>query len=139
MAPHAAAKSAPGDRHRVDRWLWFARFYRTRSLAAQAVAGGRVQVNGLRAKPARELAVGDRLDITLGAEVWTVVVRSLPSRRGPAAVAQACFAETPDSELRRRVARERRQSARALKVAPPGRPDKRERRAIRRLHGRADT
>ena len=139
MAPHAAAKNAPGDRHRVDRWLWFARFYKTRSLAAQAVAGGRVHVNGLCAKPARELAVGDRLDITLGAEVWTVLVQSLPSRRGPAAEAQACFAETPDSELRRRVARERRQSERTLKVAPPGRPDKRERRAIRRLHGRTDT
>ena len=139
MALNAASKNAPGDRHRVDRWLWFARFFRTRSLAAQAVAGGRVQVNGVRAKPARDLAVGDRLDISLGAEVWTVRVRMLPSRRGPAAEAQACFEETPDSELRRRVARERRQSDRALKVAPPGRPDKRERRAIRRLHGRTDT
>jgi ribosome-associated heat shock protein Hsp15 len=138
VARDAASKNAPADRHRVDRWLWFARFYRTRSLAAQAVAGGRVHVNGLRAKPARELAVGDRLDITLGTEVWTVRVRSLPSRRGPAAEAQACYEETPDSELRRRVARERRHADRALKVAPPGRPDKRERRAIRRLHGRAD-
>jgi ribosome-associated heat shock protein Hsp15 len=139
VARDAASKNAPADRHRVDRWLWFARFYRTRSLAAQAVAGGRVHVNGLRAKPARELAVGDRLDITLGTEVWTVRVRSLPSRRGPAAEAQACYEETPDSELRRRVARERRQSDRSRKVAPPGRPDKRERRAIRRLHGRADS
>lgn len=139
MTGIARQKNAEQDRHRVDRWLWFARFFRSRSLAAQAVAGGRVHVNGERAKPARDLAIGDRLDITRGVDVWTVLVRGLPSRRGPAAVAHACYEETPDSELRRSVARDRRQSDRSLIVAPPGRPGKRDRRAIRRLHGKNDT
>jgi ribosome-associated heat shock protein Hsp15 len=136
---NARHKNAAADRHRVDRWLWFARFFRSRSLAAQAVAGGRVHVNGERAKPARDLAVGDRLDIMLGRDTWTVLVQTLPSRRGPATEAHECYAETPDSELRRSVARDRRRTDRSLVVAPPGRPDKRDRRAIRRLHGRTDT
>lgn len=139
MAGNTRQKNAADGRHRVDRWLWFARFFRSRSLAAQAVAGGRVHVNGERAKPARELAPGDRLDITLGPDLWTVIVRQLPSRRGPAAEAQGCYEETPDSELRRSVARDRRRTDRLLIVAPPGRPGKRDRRAIRRLHGRTDT
>ena len=87
----------------------------------------------------RALAPGDRLDITLGPDLWTVIVRKLPSRRGPATEAKDCFEETPDSELRRSVARDRRRTDRSLIVAPPGRPDKRDRRALRRLHGRTDT
>lgn len=138
MTGNARQKNAAENRHRVDRWLWFARFFRSRSLAAQAVAGGRVHVNGERAKPARDLGVGDRLDITLGQDLWTVLVRKLPSRRGTAALARDCYEETPESELRRRVARDRRRTDRSLIVAPPGRPDKRDRRAIRRLHGRTD-
>ncbi len=138
MAGNRRDTNAAADRHRVDRWLWFARFYRSRSLAARAVAGGRVHVNGERAKPARELVPGDRLDITLGPDVWTVIVRRLPSRRGPATEAKDCYEETPDSELQRSVARDRRRTDRLLIVAPPGRPDKRDRRAIRRLHGRTD-
>jgi len=122
----------------VDRWLWCARFFRTRSLAARAVAGGKVHVNGERAKPARDLRAGDQLDVTLGQDVWTVIVRQLPARRGPAALARECYQETPESELRRGVARDRRRTDRSLVVAPPGRPGKRDRRAIRRLQGRAD-
>jgi ribosome-associated heat shock protein Hsp15 len=128
---------ATDGRHRIDRWLWFARFQRSRSLAAAAVSGGKVHVNGERAKPSREIAIGDRLDITLGTEVWTVIVRSLPSRRGPATEASACYEETSDSVLRRAVARERRQVERRSETAPPGRPDKRSRRAIRQLQGRS--
>ncbi len=139
MSGPARRKNAADEKHRVDRWLWFARFFRSRSLAALAVAGGKVHVNELRAKPAHQLAVGDRLDITLGQEVWTVLVCRLPARRGPAAEAQGCYAETPDSELGRRIARDRRRTDRALIVAPPHRPDKRDRRAIRRLHGRTDS
>lgn len=123
------------DRHRIDRWLWFARFFRSRSLAARAVGGGKVHVNGLRVKPARDLAIGDRLDITRGQETWTVIVRGLPLRRGSAAEASGCYDESPDSELRRRLQQERRRSQPAA-VAPPRRPDKRARRAIRRLQGR---
>ena len=125
-----------GSRHRIDRWLWCARFHRSRTLAAAAVSGGRIRVNGERARPARSVAVGDRLDITLGQDAWTVIVLALPLRRGPAAGARACYEETTDSVLRRAVARERRQLERRSDTAPPGRPDKRGRRAIRRLQGR---
>ena len=128
--------NAAAGRHRIDRWLWCARFHRSRSLAAAAVSGGKVHVNGERAKPARDIAVGDRLDITLGSDACTVIVLSLPSRRGPATEARACYEETTDSVLRRAVARERRQVERRSDTAPPGRPDKRGRRAIRQLQGR---
>ena len=127
---------AAGSRHRIDRWLWCARFHRSRSLAAAAVSGGKVDVNGERAKAARGIAIGDRLDITLGPEAMTVMVLALPSRRGPATEARKCYEETTDSVLRRAVARERRQLERRSDTAPPGRPDKRGRRAIRQLQGR---
>ncbi len=127
---------AADSRHRIDRWLWCARFHRSRSLAVAAVGGGKVHVNGERAKPSRNVLVGDRLDITLGMDVWTVIVRALPSRRGPAGEARICYEETPDSILRRAVGRERRQVERLLRSAAQGRPDKRDRRAIRRLQGR---
>jgi ribosome-associated heat shock protein Hsp15 len=127
---------AAGSRHRIDRWLWCARFHRSRSLAAAAVSGGKVHVNGERAKPAHDIAAGDRLDITLGSDTCTVIIVSLPSRRGPATEARACYKETVDSLLRRAVTRERRQLERRSDTAPPGRPDKRGRRAIRQLQGR---
>ena len=127
---------AAGSRHRIDRWLWCARFHRSRSLAAAAVSGGKVDVNGERAKAARGIAIGDRLDITLGPEAMTVMVLALPSRRGPATEARKCYEETTDSVLRRAVARERRQLERRSDTAPAGRPDKRGRRAIRQLQGR---
>lgn len=134
---HRVADAAGGIRHRVDRWLWCARFYRSRSLAAAAISGGKVHVNGERAKPARNIAVGDRLNVTLGTELWTVIVLALPSRRGPAREAQASYEETTDSVLRRAVARERRQIERSSGWVTARRPDKRERRAIRRLQGRS--
>ena len=127
---------AAGSRHRIDRWLWCARFHRSRSLAAAAVSGGKVDVNGERAKAARGIAIGDRLDITLGPEAMTVMVLALPSRRGPATEARKCYEETTDSVLRRAVARERRQLERRSDTAPAGRPDKRGRRAIRQVQGR---
>jgi ribosome-associated heat shock protein Hsp15 len=128
---------AAGSRHRIDRWLWCARFHRSRSLATAAVSGGKVHVNGERAKAARGIAIGDQLDITLGTDAWTVIVLSLPSRRGPATEARTCYEETTDSVLRRAVARERRQVERRSDTAPAGRPDKRGRRAIRQLQGRS--
>ncbi len=123
-------------RHRIDRWLWCARFHRSRALAAAAVSGGKVHVNGERAKPARGISIADRLDITLGPDTLSVVVLSLPGRRGPAAEARGCYQETSDSVLRRAVARERRQLERRSRSAPARRPDKRGRRAIRLLQGR---
>ena len=124
------------DRHRIDRWLWFARLYRSRSLAARAVGGGRVHVNGARVKPSRELAIGDRLDLARGPEAITVIVRALPARRGPASETTGCWEETPESRTRREAERAARRFERSLAVAPPGRPDRRDRRAIRRLQGR---
>jgi len=134
--PRVGEGGVTRDIHRIDRWLWCARFHRTRTLAATAVSGGKVHVNGERAKPARDIAVGDRLDITLGSDTCTVIIVSLPSRRGPATEARACYKETADSLLRRAVTRERRQVERRSDTAPPGRPDKRGRRAIRQLQGR---
>ncbi len=136
MAGPSSRNIAAESRHRVDRWLWFARFFRSRSLATAAVSGGKVHVNGERVKPSRELVPGDMLDITQGPDVLTVRVLALPSRRGPATEAAACHEETADSRTRRDALRLHRKHARMLHVAPPARPDKRGRRAIRQLHGR---
>ncbi len=121
-------------RLRVDRWLWCARFYKSRSLASTAVAGGKVHVNGERAKPSRAVAVGDALSITRGHETLDLVVRALPDRRGPAAEAQRAFEETPDSARRRARLREQHALAAASAPRPASRPDKRQRRLLHRLH-----
>ena len=121
MAATDRRTSAVAERHRVDRWLWFARFFKSRSLAAAAVTGGRVHVNGARVKPAR--GCGRRGSPSRRApDVVTIVVRALPSRRGPAAEAAACFEETDESRTRREAARLRPPPpARELHVAPPSR------------------
>ncbi|HEU4619446.1 MAG TPA: RNA-binding S4 domain-containing protein [Gammaproteobacteria bacterium] len=114
---------------RIDRWLWCARFYKTRSAAADAVKGGHVHVNGLRVKPAREVKVGDRLSITRDDSEREITVLAIPERRGPAPEAARCYAESEASIARRREQAERR---RALDRAPTeGRPDKRTRRLLR--------
>jgi len=120
---------------RLDRWLWCARFFKTRSLAAEAVSAGHVKLGGQRCKPAKEISCGVELTITKGEETWVVTVMGLPSRRGPADEARASYVEDPDSELARLAQRSRRREGR---VEPPthGRPDKRTRRLIReRLRG----
>lgn len=86
-----------GTRVRIDKWLWAARFFRTRSLAAQAVDGGRVRVNGERVKPARDLRRGDELVIHIGELEWVIEVRALSTQRGPASVAQALYEEREQS------------------------------------------
>jgi ribosome-associated heat shock protein Hsp15 len=121
---------------RVDKWLWCARFFRTRSLAAEAVSGGKVHVNGQRVKPARTVRPGDRLDVTLGTEVATVEVVAIPARRGPAAEARACYAETPESVARRERSREQRRLAALAAPRTDGRPDKHTRRELLRFHRR---
>ena len=136
MAGTAGRNDNRGERHRLDRWLWFARFFRSRSLASVAVAGGKVRVNGERAKPSRAVAVGDHLDISRGMDLLTVTVRALPDRRGPAPAAAESYEESPESVARREAASEHRRCDRLLRVAPPGRPDKRGQRAIRQLQGR---
>jgi len=120
---------------RLDKWLWAARFYKTRSLATEAVAGGKVHVNGERAKPAKAVAPGATVRIRLPPYEWTVVVRALAERRGSAQVAAGLFEETAAS----RAARER--LALGLKLVRgdvyegKGRPTKRDRRRFDRLGG----
>jgi len=128
------------DTLRIDRWLWCARFYKTRSIAADAVKAGHVKVNGQRVKPAREVKVGDVLVITQGDVERDVTVAGIPVRRGPAPEAATCYVETEASIARRREAAERRAIERELLRAPtPGRPDKRTRRLLRaRKAGRDD-
>jgi ribosome-associated heat shock protein Hsp15 len=123
---------------RVDKWLWCARFFRTRSLAAAAVAGGKVHVNGSRVKPSRPVHPGDTLEITLGADAVTVTVRSLPARRGPATEARQSYEETVDSVARRERHREQRRLAAMAAPQTPGRPDKRTRRELLRFHRNQD-
>ncbi len=122
------------DRLRVDKWLWAARFFKTRSLASEAVEGGRVHVNGQRAKPSREVRVGDALTIT-AAESWEVVVRALADRRGPAPEARLLYEETPVSAAAREAARESRRFIADPAADRQGRPTKRERRQLGRFGG----
>lgn len=130
----SGAKEAP-DRLRLDKWLWAARFFKTRSLAADAIDGGKVRLNGHPVKPAREVKIGDTLDLTIGEAHWTVLVRAINEYRRPAPEARQLYEETGAS----RLAREQAAEARALAPAPGadlrGRPTKRDRRKIQRFFG----
>jgi ribosome-associated heat shock protein Hsp15 len=126
------------DRLRIDRWLWCARFYKTRSLAAQAVRGGHVRLNGQRVKAAHAVKVGDALSVTLRDDVERdVTIDAIPARRGPAPEAAACYTETAASLERRRLAAERRALTPVLGPPTEGRPDKRTRRLLRRARERS--
>jgi ribosome-associated heat shock protein Hsp15 len=118
---------------RIDRWLWAARFFKTRNLAKQAVEGGKVHLEGQRAKPAKEVRVGQRLTIRRGDTQMTVVVAELSEQRGPAKVAQLLYAETPESVERRESASARRRMERAGLQVPKTRPSKKDRRDLRKL------
>lgn len=125
-----------GDRQpgvRIDLWLWAARFYRTRSLAKQAVETGKVEVGGDRPKPSRVVRVGDALRIERAGEIFEVAVLALSDARGPASVAQALYAESDASKARRAELRAQRAAERNGYRAPEGKPDKRARRLIRAL------
>ena len=121
---------------RIDRWLWCTRLFKSRTLAAEAVAGGKVHVNGRRVKPALAVRVGDRVTITRPGYAFECEVLRLPDRRGSAQLAQACYTESDAA----RVAREKyaEQSRLAAAFAPRSleRPDKHARRELRRLRGR---
>lgn len=116
---------------RIDKWLWAARFYKTRSLATDDIHKGRVQVNGNDVKPAREVKPGDTVAIRLGTTTRTVAVLSVSDKRGPAPVAQTLYAETPDSIALRQQAQEmRRMGTEPALSLQHGRPTKQDRRAI---------
>lgn len=122
--------SAPGVR--LDKWLWAARFYKTRSLAAEAIDGGKVEVNGERAKRARQVHEGDEVRVRQPPYEQVVVVRVLGERRGPASVAATLYEERPESVERRAALR---LQLHALPPPAPGRPTKKDRRDLRRLKG----
>ncbi len=125
-----------GTSLRIDRWLWCTRHFKSRTLAADAVAGGKVHLNGGRVKPAHALRVGDRVAITRPGYVFECEVLSLPRARGSAPLAQACFAETDSSRAAREKYAESARLASAFAPRSLERPDKHGRRELRRLRGR---
>ena len=119
------------DSLRIDKWLWAARFYKTRSLAAEEIGKNRVQVNGQDAKASREVRPGDRVRLRQGPVEREVLVRSISATRGPAPVAQQLYEETPDSVQRREAAAQQRRLAMEPALAiEQGRPTKRDRRQM---------
>ncbi len=131
MSRHDDDEDQDDGRVRLDKWLWAARFFKTRSLAAEAVSGGKVTMHGDRVKPARPLQVGDELSIRLGPYEHVVRVRELSGRRGPAAVAATLYEETPESlAARQKLAEQLRMAPAALVYEEKGRPTKRDRREI---------
>lgn len=138
---NANDSAEPTEPVRLDSWLWAARFFKTRSLARQAVDGGKVEVNGERSKPSRMIQPGTQLTVRKADDTFEVTVVALAKRRGPAKLARSLFTESPESVERREA---RRSEARMLRLglsAPARKPDKRERRAranLRDLDGSAD-
>ena len=119
-------------RQRVDKWLWMARFYKTRSLAAQAVEAGRARVNGERVKPSRELRPGDEVLVRVGELEWKLEVRAMAARRGPASEAALLYIEGEESRVRRETMIAMRKSG-PQTVVHEGRPTKRDRRLLERF------
>ena len=123
----------PENSERLDKWLWAARFFKSRSLAALAVSGGKVEVNGTRVKPARRIRTGERLTIRRGVTQWVVVVRGLNRERRPAREAVLLYEETPESRKARSSEEERHRQVQARRERGLGRPTKRDRRELERL------
>jgi ribosome-associated heat shock protein Hsp15 len=129
-------RTTPGEEsegHRLDKWLWHCRFYKTRSLATAAITGGKVHLNAERVKPAHRVRIADRLSLSLDGIVGEFEVLGLPRRRGPAAEAQSFYRETPESAQRRVQLREQQRLAQISRPRPDARPDKRDRRRLMRL------
>ncbi len=118
---------------RIDKWLWAARFFKTRSLASKAVSGGHVAVNGHKIKPARTVQAGDMLVIRQGFLEWEIRVVAVSEQRGPAVVARTLYEETEASVARREQAQSERKALQLHIQAPERRPDKHERRKIRQF------
>ena len=123
---------------RLDKWLWAARFFKTRALAAEAVSGGKVSINGARAKPSRVVRPGDKMTMRRGVYEWTVIVKDVSRLRGPAARAQLLYEETEESVRKRAAVSAQLEIERAPEFDSPGRPSKRDRRAMERWTRRGD-
>ena len=121
------------EKMRLDKWLWAARFFKTRQLAAEAVQGGKVHLNGQRTKPGKDVRVGSRLTVSKGPYDWDIEIRVLPQQRRPAAEARDFYAETEQSHARRQLLNEQIRAERAAHPVPDHRPNKRERRQIHRF------
>ena len=125
---------------RIDKWLWAARFFKTRSLATDAVLAGHVQVNGARVKPSKDVRIGDDVEVRIGTVVWSVAVTGLAAKRGPASVARTLYAEAPESAAAREEQALQRRLTRPLGADLGERPTKQDRRrleALRRSQRRA--
>jgi ribosome-associated heat shock protein Hsp15 len=118
---------------RIDKWLWAARFFKTRGLAAEAVGGGKVEVNGDRAKPSRIVRIGDTISIRRGHYEWTIVVKDVVRLRGPASQAQKLYEETDESVRKRDAAIAQLKLERSPGFNALGRPSKKDRRAMRQF------
>ena len=118
---------------RIDKWLWAARFFKTRSLATDAVSGGKIKLNGAPTKPARDLKIGDRLDISNSETHWQVTVLGLSDKRGPAPEARLLYEETPESVAAREAEQLRRKFTQEPAAEIHGRPTKRDRRQMDRF------
>ncbi len=125
-----AATESQDSTLRLDKWLWAARFFKTRTLAAEAVAGGKVKVNGERVKAAKTIRPGDTLNIHIGPYEYVVRVRALSARRGPAPQAAKLYEESESSKATRNELAARLSAERRLVTPPKGRPSKKERRQI---------
>lgn len=117
------------EKVRLDKWLWAARFFRTRAKAKEAIEGGKVNIRGSKGKPAKEVQLEDQLTIRQGWDEKTVIVKGLSDQRRRASEAQLLYEETPESVARRTLEAERRKAA-GLQISSPGRPDKKKRRQI---------
>lgn len=121
------------EKLRIDKWLWAARFFKTRSLASQAVDGGKIKLNGDRTKPSREVRVGDRVVVHVGEYEWDVAVVALSDRRGPAEAARGLYLESEESRLKREARAAERRLCQNPAAELKGRPTKRDRRMIHRF------
>ena len=130
------ADMEPGEEFRLDKWLWAARFFKTRALAATAIDGGKIEVNQERAKRSRRLQVGDLLRIRLGPYEHLVEVRALSNRRGPASAAAQLYQETPESRAAREALAVQIKAANTSFLFEKGKPSKKERRELQRFKGR---
>jgi ribosome-associated heat shock protein Hsp15 len=136
MHPPSQPANSAAAAVRIDKWLWAARFFKTRALASRACDLGRVEANGLRAKPAREVRAGDRLRIENGSGLFEVDVLALSALRGPSAAAQALYRETDLSREARLRAADERKAMQQFAPIPERRPSKRDRRRIIQFRGR---
>jgi ribosome-associated heat shock protein Hsp15 len=133
MSRNKTTPSAPTPRVRLDKWLWAARFFKTRTLASEAITGGRVLMNGQPTKPGKEVHLDARLRIRRGDLTWEVIVLKLSSRRGPAKVAVTLYEETPESVEEREARIEQFRLDAMARPVSQGRPNKAERRKLTEL------